>query len=178
VTTAASEIADDVVIARVVKARGIRGEVACAIETDFPERFSSLKEARIRMPDGTSRDLIVQDHWFHKDRVILKFESYDTMSAAQSLVGGCLVISESDWKTLNDGEFFEHQLIGVNVVSSDGQSLGQITGLLRTGGTDVLVMSGSDGREKLIPFADEICVSVDVDAKRITVKPPAGLLEL
>jgi 16S rRNA processing protein RimM len=178
VSTAAYKDVDEIVIARVVKARGIRGEVACAVETDFPDRFASLKEASVWMPDGTHRSLKIEDYWFHKDRVILKFEGYDTMTAAQNLVGGRLVISEHDLKPLTDGEFFEHQLIGSIAVSSEGQKLGEVTGLLRTGGTDVLVLRSEDGRERLIPFADEICISVDVNAKRITVNLPDGLLEL
>jgi 16S rRNA processing protein RimM len=178
VITAASKDGDEIVIARVVKARGIRGEVACVVETDFPGRFSSLKEASVWMPDGTRCILKVEDHWFHKDRVILKFEGYDTMTEARNLVGARLVISERDLKPLTDGEFFEHQLIGSIAVSSGGQVLGLVTGLLRTGGTDVLVVRSDDGRERLIPFADEICISVDVNAKRITVDLPDGLLQL
>ena len=177
-STQAYKDADEIVIARVVKARGIRGEVSCVVETDFPERFSSLKEARLWMPDGTRRILKVEDQWFHQDRVILKFEGHDTMTAARSLVGGRVVISEHDLKPLIEGEFFEYQLIGSDAVSSDGQDLGQVTGLLRTGGTDVLVLRSGDGRERLIPFADEICISVDVNAKLITVDLPDGLLQL
>lgn len=176
--TAADKDSDDVVIARVVKARGIRGEVACLVETDFPERFASLKEASVWMPDGTHRSLNVEDYWFHMDRVILKFEGYDTMTAARDLVGGRLVISAHDLKPLTDGEFFEHQLIGLIVVTSAGENVGQVTALLRTGGTDVLVLRSEDGRERLVPFADEICISVDVNAKRITVNLPDGLLDM
>ena len=177
-STEAYKDIDEIVIARVVKARGIRGEVSCVVETDFPERFSSLKEARLWMADGTHRILKVEDQWFHKDRIILKFEGYDTMTAARSLVGGRVVISEQDLKPLIDGEFFEYQLIGSDAVSLEGQNLGQVTRLLRTGGTDVLVLRSGDGRERLIPFADEICVSVDVNAKLITVDLPDGLLQL
>ena len=100
------------------------------------------------------------------------------MTAARTLVGGRVVISEHDLKPLIEGEFFEHQLIGSAAVSSDGQNLGQVTGLLRTGGTDVLVLRSEDGHERLIPFADEICISVDVNAKLITVDLPDGLLQL
>ncbi|HSB08324.1 MAG TPA: ribosome maturation factor RimM [Blastocatellia bacterium] len=169
---------EDIVIARIVKARGIRGEVACAIETDFPERFSSLETASLRMPDGRRLSLKVEDCWFHQDRVILKFEGYDTMTSARELVGGIMVISEADVEPVADDEFFEHQLIGSEVVTADGKTLGQVSGLVRTGGTDVLVIGGTDGRERLIPFADEICTEVDVSAKRITVCAPEGLLEL
>ena len=170
--------AEDVVIARIVKARGIRGELECVIDTEFPDRFSELNEVSVLMPGGTWLCLNLQDHWFHKGRVVLKFEGYDTMSAAQNLTGGRLMITEADQRSLADGEFFEHQVIGSEVVSVDGASLGQVTGLVRTGGTDLLAVRDNGGRERLIPFADDICTKVDVGAKRITVNPPEGLLEL
>ena len=169
---------EDVVIARIIKARGIRGEVSCAVETDFPERLLSLERVTIWMPDGARLRLNVEDHWFHKDRVVLKFEGYDTMTAAQNLTGGRLVIAEADLEPLGEGQFFEHQVIGSEAVTSDGRKLGRVTKFVRTGGTDVIVLESEDGRERLIPFADEICTDVDVKAKRITISPPEGLLEL
>ncbi|MEK6410932.1 MAG: ribosome maturation factor RimM [Acidobacteriota bacterium] len=169
---------EDVVIARIVKARGIRGEVACAVETDFPERFSSLEQVTVWMPDGTWLRLRVEECWFHKERVILKFEGCDSMTAAQNLAGGRLVIAEADLKPLAEGVFFEHQMIGLEAVTPDGRRLGHVTKLMRTGGTDVLILESDDGRERLIPFAGEICTNVDVEAKRITVDPPDGLLDL
>ena len=170
--------ADDVVIARVVKARGVRGEVACALETDFPERFASLEEITSCMPDGTRESLTIEDYWFHKTHVILKFEGYDSMTAAQKLAGARLVISESDAAPLPEGEFFERHLIGAEAVTTGGRKLGRVTALIRTGGTDVLVVESESGQEQMIPFADEICTDVDVEAKLITVNPPEGLLEL
>lgn len=169
---------EDVVIARVIKPRGIRGEVACSIETDLPERFASSGEAMVLMPDGTAVNLKVEDHWFHKGRVVLKFEGYDSMTAAQKLVGARLVIPESNDAPPAEGEFFERHLIGSEAVTSDGRKLGRVTRLMRTGGTDLLVVEDDDGHEQLIPFADEICTEVDVSVKRITINPPEGLLEL
>ena len=169
---------EEIVIARIVKARGIRGEVACSIETDFPDRFMSLETARVRMPDRSLLQLDVENCWFHQDRVVLKFKGFDSMSSARELVGGILVISESDVLSVADDEFFEHQLVGAQAVTGDGKPLGMVSRLLRTGGTDLLVIIGTDGREKMVPFADEICTDVDVNAKRITVHAPEGLLEL
>lgn len=169
---------EDVVIARVVKARGIRGEVACVLETDFPDRFSSLETVTVWMPDGARLRLKLEDNWFHNQRVILKFEGYDTMTAAQGLVGGRLVIPDGNLEPLDEGRFFERQLVGSEVVTSEGRMVGHVTKVLRTGGTDLLVLEGVDGRERLIPFADEICGDVDVEAKRITIDPPEGLLDL
>jgi 16S rRNA processing protein RimM len=171
-------VQEDVVIARIVKARGIKGEVACDIETDFPERFGSLERATVWMPDGTRLMLGLENHWFHKGRVILKFEGYDTMTAAETLVGGRLVISEADALELEDDQFYEYAVIGLKVVTVEGQRIGSVTRLLRTGGTDLLVVEGEDKREHLVPFADGICTEVDLKAKRIIVNPPEGLLEL
>ena len=170
--------AEDVMIARIVKPRGIRGEVACLAETDDLGSFSSPKDVSVWMPDGSWRTLKIEKHWFHKGRVILKFEGHDTMTAAQSLVGGRLMIPEAAQRTLAEGEFFEHQVIGAEAVTLQGRNLGHVVKLLRTGGTDVLVVEGDDGRERLIPFADDICSEVDVRAKRIMINPPEGLLEL
>lgn len=169
---------EDVVIARVVKARGIRGEVACIVETDFPERFLKLEQVTVWMPDDRRLRLNIENQWFHKDRVILKFEGYDTMTAAQNLAGGRLVIAEADLEPLADGQFFEHHVVGSVAVTIDGLKVGRVTKVMRTGGTDVLVLESDDGRELLIPFADEICTDVDVRAKRITIDPPDGLLDL
>ena len=170
--------ADEVVIARIVKARGVRGEVACNIDTDFPARFASLTKVTTRLPDGTRLTLAIESHWFHQRRVILKFEGFDTMTAAQTLVGGLLVIPEGDELPLDDDQFYERRLIGSIVTTAAGEEVGQVTRLMRTGGTDLLVIEGNAGREHLVPFADAICTKVDVDAKRITIDPPEGLLDL
>jgi 16S rRNA processing protein RimM len=169
---------EDVVIARIVKARGIRGEVACVLETDFPERFSSLEEVTVLMPDGARLRLRLEDHWFHNQRLILKFEGYDTMTAAQGLAGGRLVIADADVEPLVEGQYLEREVVGSEVVTGDGKRVGLVTRVMRTGGTDLLVLEGVDGREKLIPFADVICTDVDLAAKRITIDPPDGLLDL
>ena len=169
---------DDVVIARIVKARGIKGEVACDVATDFPERFDSLDQVTVKMGGGERLRLAVERHWFHKGRVILKFEGYDTMTAAEGLVGGLLVIPESERMPLERGEYYEYEIVGSEVIDPEGRHIGRVTGLLRTGGTDLLVVEGEHKREHLIPFADDICIDVDLKGKRIVVSPPDGLLEL
>lgn len=170
-------LVEDVVIARIVKARGIRGEVACDIETDFPDRFETLEQATLWMPDGTRRVFDVEDSWFHKDRVILKFDGIDTMTDAEKLVGGRLVISKVDARELDRDEFYEYEIIGSDVITTDGVHVGRVTKLMRTGGTDVLVVVDGN-RELMIPFAEDICPEVDTQAQRITINPPEGLLDI
>ena len=171
---------EDVVIARIIKARGIRGEVACDIETDFPERFQALedKQVTVVMPNGLRLVLKLEDHWFHQNRVILKFSGTDTMTEAERLVGGRLVISQTDALELEADEFYEYDLIGLEAITVTGQSIGRVIELLRTSGTDLLVVESATKREILIPFVDDICTEVDLEKRQITVNPPEGLLEL
>ena len=169
---------DDVVIARIIKARGIKGEVACNVGTDFPDRFETLEDVTVWMPNGSRLHLTLEDSWFHQNRVILKFRDYDTMTAAEGLVGGRVVIEDGDLESPEEGEFLERRVVGMDVVTIDGESVGKVTRVMRTGGTDLLVLEGPDRREHLIPFADEICTKVDLEAKRITLNPPSGLLDL
>jgi 16S rRNA processing protein RimM len=170
--------ARDVVIARIIKARGIKGEVACDLMTDFPERFAAMDRVCVRRLDGTILDLRLEDHWFHKNRVILKFEGYDSMTSAKDLASAVIVIPEQDPGLLEDGEFYETGIVGADIVSVAGEELGKVVRVMRTGGTDLLVVDGKEGREHLIPFAEGICTEVDLEARRIRVNLPDGLLDL
>jgi len=169
---------ENIVIARIVKARGIKGEVACDIETDFPERFESLRQVILREPDGVERPGEIEDAWFHKNRVILKFVGVDSMTAAEKLAGIMVMVPESQAAPLEDGEYHEFDIIGAGVVTTAGETVGVVTSLMHTGGTDVLVVEAADKREYLIPFADEICVEVDSEGRQIKIDPPEGLLDL
>jgi 16S rRNA processing protein RimM len=169
---------NELVIARVTRARGIRGEVACVIETDFPDRFASMEGVTLAAPDGSRSVFQIEDCWFHKDRVILKFKGVDSRNDAEQLVGRWLVIPESEARCLEQGSFYEHQIVGAQAVTPQGLTIGRVSRVLITGGTDVLVVESDSKQEHLIPFADDICSEVDVAARRITVNAPEGLLDL
>jgi 16S rRNA processing protein RimM len=100
------------------------------------------------------------------------------MSAAEKLVGASVLIAESAQMPLEAGEFYEHEIVGSRVTSLGGRFLGRVTRLMRTGGTDLLVVEGEDDREHLIPFTEDICTDVDVKGKLILIRPPEGLLDL
>src|SRR5687768_244451 len=165
-----------VAIAKIVKPRGLRGEVTADLLTDFPDRFEKLESVIALFADGTRKDLKIEDFWFQKDRIVLRFAGFDSIEAAEKLRDVELCVPESEAARLEEGEFFDWQLEGCEVETIDGDAIGIVRSVMRTGGTEILVVEGS-GKEFLIPFAETICTDVDVDKKIIRVDPPAGLLE-
>lgn len=164
-----------IAIARIARPRGIRGELVAEVLTDFPERFDGLKDATAVLPDGGRRELKIENAWFQNERIVLKFEGVDSIEAGDELRDAEICVPESDAVDLDEGEFFDWQLEGCVAVTVDGEPLGTVKELMRTGGTEVLVIEGD--REYLIPFAESICTDVDIENKRIVVDPPEGLLE-
>ena len=166
-----------VAIARIVRPRGIRGEAVAEVLTDFPERFEGLEKVIAVTPTGVREELKIESFWFQNDRVVLKFEGVDTVERAEELRNAEICVPESETVELEEGEYFDWQLAGCQVETVDGRAVGAVRELMRTGGTEILVVDG-DGRELLIPFAESICTEVDVRAKVIKIDPPEGLLEL
>jgi 16S rRNA processing protein RimM len=168
---------DLVVIARIVKTRGLRGEVVADLLTDFPERFEGLEDVILRPLDGAGRrELKIEKFWFQKGRVILKFAGLDTIEEAEKLRDRDVCVPEEDAVELEDDEFFDWQLAGCRVETIGGNAIGEVTEVMRTGGTEILVVAG-DGKEYLVPFAETICTEVDIENKIIRVDPPEGLLD-
>ena len=166
---------DLVAIARIVKSRGLKGEVVADILTDFPERFEATKKVIAVMPDATWRELKIEDHWFQADRVVLKFVDINAVEDAETLRNAEICVAEAETVDLDDGEYFDWQLAGCKVETTNGVTIGTVRELMRTGGTEILVVDGD--KEYLIPFAATICVEVDVENKLIRIDPPDGLLE-
>ncbi|HMJ09387.1 MAG TPA: ribosome maturation factor RimM [Pyrinomonadaceae bacterium] len=165
-----------VVIARIVKTRGLKGELAAELLTDFPERFEGLDNVIGRLPNGEQRDLKIEKFWFQKGRVILKFAGFDTIESAEALRNSEVCVPEADAVGLDEDEFFDWQLAGCNVETVDGKAIGSVREVMRTGGTEILVVAGEE-KEYLIPFAEAICIEVDIENKVIRVDPPEGLLD-
>ena len=165
-----------VAIAKVAKPHGIRGEVSADILTDFSERFDGLETVVALLPNGERRDLKIEDFRFQKNRVLLKFEGFDSMDSAETLRGAEICVHESDAVALEEGEFYEWQLEGCAVETIEGEKLGAVKELMRTGATEILVVAGAE-KEFLIPFAEAICTEIDIENKIIRVDAPEGLLE-
>lgn len=165
-------------VARITKTRGLRGEVKAELLTDFPHRFTNMLDLWVQRPEGQLLRVRLENHWFHQDRIILKFAGYDTIDQAAALVGSLVMVSENELVTLPEDTFFQFDLIGCQVRLTDGATLGRVVEVVETGGTPLLMVQHDSDSEYLIPFAKDICPHVDVAAKQIIVDPPEGLLEL
>jgi len=162
-------------IARIRKVQGRRGEVAAEILTDFPERFQP--GAEILLSDGSlSESFHLEGVWFHKGLAILKFRGIENISAAETLVGRDIRIPLSDRKPLEPGQIYLSDLIGCEVFEN-GVSLGKVEGLEDHGAAPLLQVRTTQG-ELLIPFAEEICRTIDLEKRQIHVRLPEGLKDL
>ncbi len=165
-----------VAIAKIVRPRGLRGEVVAEILTDFPERFDGLETVVGVLTDGTRTDLRIDASWLQNNRIVLKLAGVDSIESAEAFRNVELCVPESAAVELAEEEFFDWQLEGCSVDTVDNEHVGIVRGLMRTGGTENLVVE-NEGREFLIPFARAICTEVDVVEKKVVVDLPDGLLD-
>jgi 16S rRNA processing protein RimM len=148
-------------------------------ETDFPEdRFSEGAQLMARGKDGVDTTLEVVTMRMHQGRPVILFKGIASMNDAELLAGTELRVAEDDLdeQDLEEGEYYHRDLIGCEVVTESGESIGQVASVDDGHGQARLVVR-SRRNEVLIPLADAIC-TVDIAAKRITVRPPEGLLEV
>ena len=166
---------DLVAIARIAKPHGLKGELVADVLTDFPERFEGLESVTAVLPGDILRDLKIESHRPRNERILLKFEGIDRIEEAEELRNAEICIPETDVVELDADEFFDWQLAGCEVYDTQGNVIGEVIEIMRTGGTEVLIVQGE--KEYMIPFAEAICTEVDVENKRIVIDPPEGLLE-
>lgn len=170
-------MSDFVSIARIVKARGVRGEVAAQLLTDFPERFRGMTSIRISGPQGVFEE-ILDRHWFHKNRVILKFQGRDTPEAVLPLIQGELQIPEEERYPLPEGSFYHSDLVGCRVLEGK-KNLGTVSDVLEIGaGISNLIVRNESGQEWMLPLVGAFIEEIDVAGQVVQASPPPELLDL
>jgi 16S rRNA processing protein RimM len=160
-----------IVVGRVVAPWGVKGEVKVEVMTDFPDRFSPGEEVHI---DGCPT--IIENSRWHKGRAILKLDTVDSVEAAEKLRGRWLEIPPSKLRSLPKDQYYQFQLMGLEVWTTQGQHLGRIADILPTGSNDVYLVQGELG-ELLIPAIEDVVKSVELEKGRIVVELIAGLLQ-
>lgn len=175
-----------VAIAVVSKPRGVRGEVAAKILTDFPERFDELEKVfavgapKEKGKKGEIAELEIERFFFHKEKIVFKFKNFDSFEQAETLRGAEICIPEAEAVKLEADEFFEWDLVGCEVSTLEGELIGRVKEIFRAGENINLVVASAASGEKefMIPFVEAICPEVDIEEKKIRVDLPEGLLEL
>src|SRR6266850_3575413 len=157
------------VVGRVARAHGLRGQVIVNLETDFPEaRFQPGAELFIER-GGAVTALRLTTVRFHRDRPVIGIEGVMTVDDAETLAGSELRVPADQLAPVPAGSFYRHDLVGCRVETRDGRAVGTVSGVEGTMAGSRLVIDGARG-EILIPLADDICPTIDVDAKRIVVE--------
>lgn len=122
--------------------------------------------------------LEVERIWIHGEHVIFKFKGVDTISDAERLAGAEVSIPIDQRAAIDEGEYYQSDLIGCQVFDEHQRLLGEVKGWQETGGAMLVDVRTGDGKELLIPFAKSIFVKIDLPARRIDVKLPEGLEDL
>ena len=159
------------VVGRVTKPHGLKGEVAVEVRSDNPERFA--EGARLFLEDG--RELTVARSHRHGNRLLLTFAGVGDRAGAEALHGRLLVVPESWLPALPEGEYWPFQLEGCVVRTGSGRELGTVVDVIANPANDLWVARDEQGGETMIPALRDVIVEVDPDAKRIVVRDIPGL---
>lgn len=168
---------DWVLVGRLGRTRGLRGELKAEVYSNQPGRAERLGEVKLQKGE-VSRMARVENVWHHDGRPVFKFEGLDSISAAEIWEGADILVPASEKVQPEEGEFLHADLVGCSVWD-DGkdQPLGVVTGVLEYGSAPLLQVDVA-GKEVLVPLAREICREIDVAGKIIRAKLPEGLTEL
>ena len=174
-----------------LKAQGRRGEVLAELHTDFPERFDERRKLWGLAADGSRRELTLEEHWFHKGGVVLKFAGVDSIGDAEQLAGWEIQVPQEERAKLQAGAAYVNEIVGADVWIDGGKRfLGRVTEVqFGAGEAPLLVVQlpycvprpggcEGDSREILVPYAAEYVMKQDLAAGRIEMQLPEGLLDV
>jgi 16S rRNA processing protein RimM len=171
----------DVVVGRIGKAHGLRGDVTINVRTDEPERrFAPGSVLVVEAPAGSAnplRTVTVAGSRWHSSTLLVRFEEIPDRTAAEAARGILLHASiPADESPEDPDEFYDHQLVGLTAYDLEGVLLGEVTGLVHGGAQDLLTIRTPDRRDTLVPFVKALVPEVDVAAGRVVVADRPGLV--
>jgi 16S rRNA processing protein RimM len=168
---------DTVVVGRIGRPHGVRGEVTVEVRTDDPDlRF--VPGAVLRTDPAERGPITIAGVHWHSGTLLLRLEGVDSREAAEAVRNTELLVDVADLPEIEDPDsYYDHQLVGLTVRLTDDAVLGEITAILHEA-QDLLVVRRAEGGVVLIPFVSAIVPTVDLDGGFVVVDPPEGLLEL
>jgi len=162
-----------ITIGHITAPRGTKGKLKVEVATDFPQHFAPSSKVYINHQPMT----IDSTEW-HKGKAIIKLDTVDSVEDGQELVGQVIEIHRSQLQPLSQGQYYHSQIIGLEVETTQGEPLGNITEILTTESgdvNDIYVVNGNRG-EILIPAIEDVVKSIDPDKGRIVIEPIKGLI--
>jgi len=171
----------ELVVGRVAKSHGVRGELVVDVRTDDPDaRFAEGTTLRGRMPRSTeTREFTVESAREHSGRLLLALHGVGDRSAADALRGMLFVVDSADLPPSEDpDEYYDHELEGLTVRDTAGTEIGTVTEVLHSAAGELLaVRAAEDGRQILVPFVTAIVPTVSIAERLVVIDPPEGLLD-
>lgn len=155
------------IIGRLLKPHGLRGEIRCHPETDYPERFQETEEVEIFDEKNSPRRVRVEYARMHGQVVLIKLAGVDRIETAEPLRGFLVGVPDDETVELEDGEFYHYELEGLQVFNEDGKSLGVVDEVLANPAHEIYRVG-----ELLIPAVPEYVVEIDLERARMVVRPP------
>lgn len=165
-------------VGKIVNTHGIRGELKVYPQTDFPDvRFKPGSKLTM-YPPGSGAPVVVEvvSSRDQKKMFIVKLKGYDDINQVEKYKGWELKVSDAERVTLEEGEYYVRDIIGCEVVTDEGQTLGTITDTLSPGANDIWVVKLPKGKELLLPVIDDVVLDVDIAARKVKVHLMEGLL--
>jgi 16S rRNA processing protein RimM len=163
----------ELIAGRIVGVFGLRGECKIDATRIGADALATGSVVAVRLADGTEQQLRVRSARLHKGRPLAAFDGFDDITAAQRLIGATLALDRAD-VVLGAGEYLDADLAGCVLVDSTGRELGRVSAVEHYPGQDMLVVGSA---RTLVPLVAAFVKSVDVEAKRIGVDLPPGLLD-
>jgi 16S rRNA processing protein RimM len=172
-------MAERIAVGIIRKAHGVRGEASIEPWTDSPDRFEDLTTVTLVSPDDAlTRELRVESVRAHGERALMKFAGIDSPEEIQTLHNWTIEIPAEQARSLDEDEYFLHDLVGLTLVDAEGRERGVVTDTYEGGGGILLGVKRPDGRKFELPFAADLCTEIDLEAKRMVVALPEGLDDL
>ncbi|WP_322922736.1 ribosome maturation factor RimM [Paenibacillus campi] len=166
-------------VGKIVNTHGIRGELKIYPNTDFPEvRFAPGNKLMMRNEDtGAVQEVEIQTSRLQKNMYVIRFKGFGDINEVEQYKGWELRVSKDEAVELEEDEYYFHEIIGCEVITDAGQSLGVIQEILTPGANDVWVVKPAKGKDILIPYIHDVVQQINIDDKKIIVQVMEGLLE-
>ena len=163
------------IVAEILRAHGLRGDLVLRPLTDHLETLTSA--AQIYLGQEASEPLTVQRIRLHKGNYLLKLEGVDDMNGAIALKGQMICLPREELTPLKEGEYFLHDLVGLSLLDHQGVEIGPVERIVETGGPPVLAGSRPEGGEFMVPFASGTIDEVDLEGGTIRLADLPGLID-